>query len=107
MQYLGAIGGHFEHLVVRDTGDLLGVRLDSRVGGEDAVDIAVDLADIGVQRGRQSDRRCVRSTTAQCRDVLTGLRNTLKTSNDRDRSLRQCGFDPAGRDIDDLGTSMP
>ena len=59
VQDLGAGGRHLEHLLGGDPVELAGGRHDPRVGGEDAVDVAVDLADVGTERGGQRDRRGV------------------------------------------------
>jgi hypothetical protein len=45
------------------------LRDDARVGGEDAVDVAVDLADVGVEGGGERDRRRVGAAAAERRDV--------------------------------------
>ena len=65
MQHLRAARGQLEHLFVRDLLDVPGVRHDPRVGGEDAVDVGVDLADVGVQRGGQRDGGGVRAAPAR------------------------------------------
>src|SRR5665811_2373043 len=62
--------GHLEHLLVGEPVDLLGVRHDPRVGGEDPIDVGVDLTDVRVQRGSERDRGRVRAATPEGRDVL-------------------------------------
>ena len=83
-QHLRAGRRHLEHLLVGDGVELRGVGHDPRVGGEDAVDVGVDLADVGVQRGGQRDRGGVRAAAAQGGDVLGVLADALETGDDRD-----------------------
>ena len=60
---------------------------DPRVGGEDAVHVGVDLADVGVQRGGERDGGGVRAAPAERGDVLGVLRDALEAGDDRDRAL--------------------
>ena len=71
---------HLEHLLEGDGVQPAGVGHDARVGGEDAVDVGVDLADIGVQRGRQRDGGGVRSAAPS---VVTSLLSWLTPWNPR------------------------
>ena len=65
------------------------VRHDPRVGGEHAVHVGVDLADVRLERGGQRDRGGVRAAAAQRGDVLAVLRHALEAGHDRDRPLAQ------------------
>ena len=60
-QDLGTGGRHLEHLLERDGVQPAGVGHDAGVGGEDAVDVGVDLADISTEGGSQGDGGRVRS----------------------------------------------
>ena len=51
---------------------------DPRVGGEDAVDVGVDLADVGVERRGQRDRGGVGAAAAERGDVLGVLETPWK-----------------------------
>ena len=57
---------------------------DARVGGEHAVDVGVDLADVGAERGRQRDGGGVRAAAAERGDVLRVLADALEAGDDRD-----------------------
>nr|WP_276602728.1 hypothetical protein [Nannocystis pusilla] len=52
---------------------ILRARLDPRVGGVDPVDVGQDLADVGLQRRRQRDRRGVGAAAAERGDVAGGV----------------------------------
>ena len=106
VQDLGPARGHLQHLLGRDGGDAAGGRHDPRVGGEHAVDVGVDLADLGAQRRGQRDRGGVGAPAAERGDVLALLGDALEAGDDRDRALRQRLLDPAGRDVDDLGLAV-
>ena len=103
---LRAAGRHLQHLLVAEVVDLAGVHHDSRVGGEDAVDVAVDLADVGVEGRGEGDRRRVGATAAQCGDVLGVLADTLEPGDDGDVPRVEGGLDPAGGDVDDAGLAV-
>jgi len=53
---LGAERGELEHFLVGDLGQPARARHDARVGGVDAVDVGVDVAALGSNRGRDRDR---------------------------------------------------
>ncbi len=94
-------GGELQHLLVGDGVQPPGVGDDPRVGGEDAVHVGVDLADVGVQRRRHRDRGGVRAAAAQGGDVLGVLADALEAGDDDDRALVQRGPQPARGDVDD------
>ena len=83
-----------------------GVRHDARVGGEDAVDVGVDLADVGLQRGGQRDGGGVRAAAAQRGDVLAVLADALEAGDQHDQALVERRPQPAGGDVDDLGVAV-
>ena len=105
-QHLRAGRRHLQHLLVGDGVELRGVRDDPRVGGEDAVDVGVDLADVGLQRGGQRDGGGVRSAAAQGGDVLGVLADALEAGDQRDVALVEGGPDPARGDVDDPGLAV-
>ena len=88
-QYLGAASGQLEHLLEGDRVQLLRVGHDARVGGEDAVHVGVDLADIGVQRRGQRDGGGVRAAAAQRGDVAAVLADALEAGDQHDHPLVQ------------------
>lgn len=106
VQHLRARGGRLEHLLVRDGRDAAGSGNDSRVGGEDAVDVGVDLAEIGAQGRGESHGRRVGGAPAQGRHVLGGLRDPLESRDDDDVLAGQGGDDAAGGDVDDVGVAV-
>ena len=95
VQDLGARGGHLQHLLGGDAVELAGGRHDPRVGGEDAVDVAVDLAHVGAERGGERDRGGVGGAAAERGDVLGVLGDALEAGHDRDRAVADGGLDPA------------
>ena len=101
VQHLRPAGGHLEHLLVGDARQPARGRHDPRVGGEDAVDVGVDLADLGVQGCGQRDGRGVGAAAAERGDLLGVLRDALEAGDDDDRALVQRRPDPARRDVDD------
>src|SRR5664279_3273159 len=100
-QHLGAGRGHLEHFLVGDRVQLGGIEHDPWVGGEDPVDVGVDLADVRVERRGQRDGGGVRAATAQRGDVLGVLTDALEAGDEGDVTLVQRGPDPSGGDVDD------
>ena len=88
-EHLRPGGGELEHLLVGDGVEPLGVRDDPRVGGEDAVDVGVDLADVGPQGGGDGDGGGVGAAAAERGDVLGVLADALEAGDDDDRALVQ------------------
>ena len=84
VQDLGAAGGELEHLLVGDPVELAGGRDDPRVGGEDAVDVGVDLADVGLQRRGQRHRGGVGAAATEGGDLLGVLADALEAGHDHD-----------------------
>ena len=82
------------------------LRDDPRVGGEDAVDVGVDLADVGLERGRERDGRGVGAAAAEGGDLLGVGRDALEAGDDDDVAVADRLGDPAGRDVDDLGLAV-
>ena len=105
-QHLGPARRQLEHLLERDGVQPLGVGHDARVGGEDAVDVGVDLADIGLQRGGQRDGGGVRPAAAERRDVLAVLADPLEAGDQDDQPPVERLPQPARRDVDDLGVAV-
>ena len=104
---LGADGGHLEHLLEGDVVELLRVRHDPGVGGVDAVDVGVDLADIGLERRGERDGGGVRPTASQGGDVLGLPVHTLEAGDEADLALVEGLADPARGDVDDAGVAVP
>ena len=66
---LGAQAGQFQHFVVGDFRQLARARHDARIGRVNAIDIRINLAEIGLERGGQGDGRQVRTAPTQCGDL--------------------------------------
>ncbi|SPA14560.1 conserved hypothetical protein [Cupriavidus taiwanensis] len=69
LQHLGAEAGHFQHFLEGDLVQAAGVLDHARVGGVDAVDVGVDQALVGLDRGGNGHGRGVRAAAAQRGDV--------------------------------------
>ena len=102
VQDLGAEGGEFQHFVVGDLFEFLGVRDLPRVGGVDAFDIGEDLAFVGVERGCQSDSGGVGTAAAEGRDVIIFV-EPLKAGHNDDLVLVELGVDAVDVDLLDAG----
>ena len=57
LQHLGAKGRKFQHLLVGNLFETARLRRDARVGGVDAIDVRVDVAQGGLQRRGDGDSR--------------------------------------------------
>src|ERR671911_967288 len=76
-------GGELEHLLVGDVVDPAGLRVGPWVGGEDAVDVRVDLAYLCPEGRRHRDRGRVRASASERRDVVF-RRQALEPGQDHD-----------------------
>ena len=103
--HAGPRGGHLEHLVEADVGQLAGVGHHPRVGGVDAEDVGVDLAVIGAECRREGDRGRVGAAAAERRHLECG-RDALEAGDEDDRPLVERLVDPARAHLDDLCLSM-
>ena len=106
MEHLGTARGELEHLVVGDAVDLVRGADDARVGGEDAVDIGVDLADVRLERCGEGHGRRVGATTTERGDLLGPLAHALEAGDDDDVLLAEGLGDAARGDVDDLGLAV-
>ena len=97
----GAGGGHLEHLVEADPRQLARVRDQPRIGGVDASDVGVDLAEVGAERGGERDGGRVGATAAERRHLERG-RDALEAGDEHDRAVVQRLVDPARTHLDDL-----
>ena len=95
VQDLGAAGGELEHLLVGDGVELAGRRDDARVGGEDAVDVGVDLADVGLERRGERDRGRVGAAATEGGDLLGVLGDALEAGDDHDVAVGDGRLDAA------------
>ena len=72
MNHARAHRGQLEHLVVLDVAELARGFHKARIRSEDSIDVGVDLARAGIQRGSQRDRRGVGAAAAEGRDLEVG-----------------------------------
>ena len=85
-QHLRAGRRQLEHLLVRQGVELARPRHESRIGREHALDVGVDLARVGLERGGQRDGRRVRAAAAERRH-LERRRDALEAGDEHDRAL--------------------
>ena len=79
---------------------------DARVGGEHAVDVGVDLADVRLEGRRERDRRGVRAAAPERRHVVGRRVDALEPGDDGHGALRDRLPDAAGRHVDDAGLAV-
>ena len=101
LHHLGAEAGEFEHLVVRNFLEFFRRGHDARVAGVDAIDVRVNLAEVGLEYGRQRDRREVGAAAAQRGDVALA-RFALESGDDGHVAGVEQRVDFPGRDVADL-----
>ena len=65
LQHLGAERGQLQHFLERDAVEPARLRHHPRVGGVDAVDVGVDVAAVGMDGGRDRDRRRIGAAAAE------------------------------------------
>ena len=83
MENLGAVCRHFEGFFVSEGSDVAGGFADAGVGGEDAVDIGLDLAHVRPERRREGNRGGVGAAAAEGGDVVVPV-HALEAGDDRD-----------------------
>ena len=99
------MGGELEGLLAGERLDAPGRGNDPGVGGEQAVDVGVDLADIGVEGGGERDGSGVGSAAAERGDVLD-LVDALEAGDDGDGAGLDGAGDALGQDADDGGAPV-
>lgn len=57
VQHARSAAGQQKHIIIGDAAVFHGVGMQARITVIDTVDIRIDAAEIGVQEGRQRDRR--------------------------------------------------
>ena len=93
LQHLRAQARHLEHFLERHRVEPARFRHDARVGRVDAVDVGVDLALVGLERGGERDARRVRTAAAERRDVAVGI-DALESGDDDDGAGGEIGANP-------------
>ena len=84
LQHLGAERGELQHFLERDLVHAPGARHHARVGGVDAVDVGVDVAAVGLDRGGDRHRRGVGAAAAERGDAAGVLVHALEAGDHRD-----------------------
>src|SRR3546814_13864992 len=72
LEHLGADAREFEHFLIGHIAELARARDDARVGGVDAVDVGVDVAEVGLPRRRHRHGPGVRSAAPTARASWRG-----------------------------------
>src|SRR5579871_1269970 len=83
LQHLGAERGHLQHLLEGDLVEALRLLRDVGIGRIDAVDVGVDVAAVGVDRGGDRHRARVGTAAAEGGDAAGLLMNALEAGNHR------------------------
>ena len=102
---LGAAGGELEHLLVGDLRQLARVEHDAGVGGVDAVDVGVDLAEVGLDGGGDRDGGEVRAAAAEGGDFAL-VRAALEAGDHDDLAFVEAGEQVAAGDAGDAGAGV-
>ena len=118
LQNLGPERRHFQHFFIRNLGEPPRLRNDARVGRIDAVDVGIDVADVGFERDRNRDGAGIRAAAAERRDAVVLRLDALKAGDDGDlaavdalleiaaRNIRRCAPRRARRSVL-IGTCQP
>jgi len=106
LQDFGPLTGELQHLVVGDTLHLAGGAAQIGVRGVDAVDIGVNLAEIGAKGRRQSHARGVGTAPAQGGQPAVAV-HPLESGHDKHVIVVEHGFDGRGIDVLDAGLGEP
>ncbi len=93
--------GNLEHFLERDLTEPARARHDTRIGGEYARDVGVDLASVGSQGRGEGNRRRVGSAPAESGDVPR-RRHPLEAGDDGHDSPGERLRQPGGAHLDDL-----
>ena len=99
---LGTVSGHFQGFFLGEGAQAVGLGDDARVGGEEAVDVRVDFAHVGVEGCGEGDGGCVGAAAAErCHVVVLG--DALESGDDGDLAVLDGAGDALGNHADDLG----
>ncbi len=102
---LGAALGHLLEHLVGELGQVHGVGHRARVGRVHAVDVAVDLAALGAERGGEGDRGRVGAAAAERRD-LAPVAHPLVAGDDDHFAARKLVLDAMRPHLDDPRVEM-
>ena len=107
LQHLGAERGELQHFLERDLVEPLRLRHHARVGGVDAVDVGVDVAAVGLDRGGDRHRRGVGAAAAERGDAAGLLVDALEAGDHRDLLALLEALDQLGAvDVEDARRAM-
>ncbi len=105
LEHFGPERGKLEHLLERDLVQPLGPMNHPGVARVDAVHISVNIAPVGLKRGRKRDCARIRTAAAERRDtVVRGY--PLKAGHDRHLTLLQAFVESARLDGNDACRAM-
>src|SRR5699024_11232551 len=105
VQHLCTAGGQLPHLVERNLRELLGRGHQSGVGGIDAVDVGVNLAEVGLHRGGDGDGAGIAAAAAEGGDVVVPV-HPLEAGDNDDPPFIQFPFNPLGVDLLNPGAGV-
>ena len=100
LQHLRAQARHLEHFLEGDGVEPPRLGNDARIGRVDAVDVGVDLALVGLERGGQRHAGRVRAAAAERRDVAFRV-DALEAGDDDDRARVEVAAHRALVDLED------
>ena len=98
----GAVRSHFQGFFLGEGAQAVGLGDDARVGGEEAVDVRVDFAHVGVEGGGEGDGGRVGAAAAEGGHVVV-FGDALEAGDDGDLSVPDGAGDALGDHADDLG----
>ena len=99
---LGTVSGHFQGFFLGEGAQAVGLGDDAWVGGEEAVDVRVDFAHVGVEGCGEGDGGRVGAAAAERRHVVV-LGDALESGDDGDLAVFDGAGDALGDHADDLG----
>src|SRR5271166_4169556 len=98
LQHLGALRCHLKHFFIGNSTELAGFRNDTRIAGEDTVDIREDIATVRFERCRKRDGGGIRAAAAERRDP-PARPDALKSRHDGDLTSGQSASEPGDIDL--------
>src|SRR4029077_7759888 len=107
LHHFGAERSELQHFLERDLVEPPRPRHHARIGGVDAINVRVDVAAVGADRGRDRDSRRIRTAAAERGDALRLLVQALEAGDDRDLLALFEALDQFGAvDVDDARGGM-
>ena len=105
MQHARSAAGQQKHIIIGDAAVFHGIGMQTRVAVIDAVDIRINAAEIGVQEGRQRDRRRIGTAAAERRNIPGGV-HALKARCQHDAPGPQLPLDAVAAQAQHPGAAV-